>query len=69
MAWFGDSNQEKDTANVNNNVIIGHTVDVQSNEVTVLLTIIAVVKIIELIRLVYKVILKKTRKDNRQPRL
>lgn len=64
MGLFGDSNEEENTANVNNNVIIGHTVDVESGEIYFLLIIIAIIKVVELLHLIYKTILKKARKAN-----
>lgn len=51
MGFFGSSEEQtlESTGEVNNNVIVGNSVDVKSDEIVTLLTIIAVVKVVELL--------------------
>lgn len=49
-------------ATLNNNVTIGHTVDVTSEEILTLLTIIAIIKLLELILHLYRTLARNLRR-------
>lgn len=55
MGFFGSSEEKEvdTTGTVNNNMVV-NTVDVSSDEITTLLSILVVIKVIELLLYIYK---------------
>lgn len=58
MGWFGDSKEESKTidttGNVNNNVVIEQSVPIHNDELVNILYTILIIKIIELVYIIFK---------------